>query len=521
MTNTMTTTTVPPATVPPAAAPILEEVAAAVAVAVVDEPPQAALPRALGWAIEILGGGLDEVPLAAIHDVGFVLLRGRSVRLCGGRERVALDLDGVVNDVVDIGDDGGPQEARALVRRERLAWEERVVAPLLRDVAVMQAAVIVAGAPAERTDALVVHALRAILPRLVPSSLAASLSLPRTSSAALRPVIGSPALVLADDNIDHDGIAFAVDVSSAAVVDAARDLSDIARARVVDGGPPLLLADELWELSRLDQIPSEAMRLALRTVHRTMDGIGPVSPALIARLRDRRQDVAVDDVVADAFPAGGFDAMSTRGVLENLVRSEVGYVGVGSDVDAAGRPTGPDLFDVRFVEGELLYYTRDESPLLERRRQLVVCIDEVERLRHKLRELPSQTIVLVEAVVLLAWRDLQVACGPHVATLTMAVAGEDSEAVAEEQGLLRTSLHVDLAHRRAALVEVAALPLPGRVTFSPRPAPLSPTSKSPRRRGLWVRVGGPLWELSDGSTVQTLDPTTSLRALVDGLMRLA
>lgn len=504
----MTTTTSTPAS-----APILEEIAAAVAVGVVDEPPKEALPRALGWAIEIFGGGLDEVPLAAIHDVGFVLWRGRAVRLCGGRLRCALDLDSPMDD-----DDDGSIEARAVVRRERLAWEERVVAPLLRDAAVMQAAVLIAGAPAERVDALVVHALRAILPRLVPSALSQALTLPRTSPAALRPVLESPSLVLADDHDDEDGVAFAVAVPAAVVVDAARDLGGIARARVVEGGPPLLLADELWELARLDQIPSEAMRLALRTVHRTMDDIGPVSPALIARLRDHRQDVVVDDVVADAFPAGGFDAMSTRGVLENLVRSEVGYVGVGSDVDAAGRPTGPDLFDVRFVEGELLYYTRDESPLLEHRRQLVVLIDEVERLRHKLRELPSQTIVLVEAAVLLAWRDLQVACGPHVATLTLAVAGEDADAVAEEQGLLRTSLHADLAHRRAALVDVAALPLPGRVTFSPRPPPPVSTSKPPRRRGLWVRVGGPLWEVGDGVTTQTVDPTTSLRAVVDRLM---
>jgi hypothetical protein len=63
------------------------------------------------------------------------------------------------------------------------------------------------------------------------------------------------------------------------------------------------------------------------------------------------------------------------------------------------------------------------------------------------------------------------------------------------------------------------------VTFSPRPAPVAlsstSTSKGPRRRGLWVRVGGPLWELSDGATMQTLDPTTGLRALVDRLMLMA
>jgi hypothetical protein len=495
-------------------APMLDQIAAALAVCVVDEPPPDALPRTLGWAIELFGGGLDEVPLAVIHDLGFVLLRGRAVRLCGGRERTGLEFDGLVDD------DDGPLEARVVVRRERLVWEERVVVPLLRDPAVMQAAVMIAGSPPERVDALVVHALRALVPRLLSSMPSLSMSL--TSPAVLRPLLESLSAVQAHALTGSGGLA--------AVVDAARDLGEIARARIVEGGPPLLLQDELWELSRLDQIPSAAMRLALRTVHRTMDGIGPMAPALIARLRDRRQDVMVDDVVDDAFPAGGFDAMSTRGVLENIVRSEVAYVGVGADLDAAGRPTGPDLFDVRFVEGELLYYTRDESPLLERRRQLVVRIDEVERLRHKLRELPSQTIVLVEAVVLLAWHDLQAACGPHAARLVLAVGGAHDD-VAEEQGLLQTSLHADLAHRRAEIRDVEALPLPGRVTFSPRPPPSSPSPSSPsslpssssasRLRGLWVRVGGPLWEVSDGKSIQTIDPTSGLRALVDRLVLMA
>jgi hypothetical protein len=191
-------------------------------------------------------------------------------------------------------------------------------------------------------------------------------------------------------------------------------------------------------------------------------------------------------------------------------------VGVGADDHDDGR--GPDLFDVRFVEGELLYYTRDESPLLERRRQLVVHLDEVERLRHKLRELPSQTIVLVEAVVLQAFADLQVAFGPHVVGLSIAVSG-DTDAVAEEQGLLRTSLHAELAHRRAALVDVEHLPLPGRVTFSPRPPPA--TRPALRRRGLWVRVGSARWDLHSGAEVMSLDPATSLRALVDRLLAMA
>jgi hypothetical protein len=211
------------------------------------------------------------------------------------------------------------------------------------------------------------------------------------------------------------------------------------------------------------------------------------------------------------FPAGGFDAMSTRGTLENLVRSEVAYVGVGAEDD----PRRPDLFDVRYVEGELLYYTRDESPLLERRRTVVVHIDEVERSRHKLAELPTQTLVLVEAVILRAHADLQVALGPQVVLTRIAVTGADDVAVAEEQGLLSTSLAEDIAHRRAGLVALSELPALRRVTFSPRPPPTPP----PAVRGwLWVRVGGRVWSVtSEGGTVE-LDPRSQLRLLVDRLM---
>ena len=84
--------------------------------------------------LALVGGGECEA-----HEVEAERDERREAGVIAERQRVALDLDGVVDD------DDGPQEARALVRRERLVWEERVVAPLLRDAAVMQAAVIVAG----------------------------------------------------------------------------------------------------------------------------------------------------------------------------------------------------------------------------------------------------------------------------------------------------------------------------------------------------------------------------------------
>ncbi len=72
-----------------------------------------------------------------------------------------------------------------------------------------------------------------------------------------------------------------------------------------------------------------------------------------------------------AFPVGGFSSISTVGSLENLVTSELIYM----DDPADPKAERPDQFDVRFVEGELLYYARDESVAVRRRRTLVLVFD--------------------------------------------------------------------------------------------------------------------------------------------------
>ncbi len=465
------------------------ELAALLLVATVDEPVGRALRRVLHWATLVWGAGVDEAPLALVHDVGFALLRGHGLRLCGGRERARLD--GILDD-----------EQRARLRGTRLRFEDRVLTTLLRDPSVQAAHIVIAGTPADGQDAVVAHALTSVLPRVL-----AGRRWPAQQIGHLRAAVES-----ADDNDDNDDVnAFvaAVDVGDLA---AAADVLDAVEAPV----SPVLAPEALWELARLDVVPSEAARLALRTVHKTMAALPAPSSSLLSLLKDRRHEVTVeDDHAADEFPAGGFDAMSTRGILENLVRSEVAYVGVGAE----DSPGAPDLFDVRFVEGELLYYTRDESPLLQRRRQLTVLIEEVPRLRHKLVELPTQTLVLCEACVLRAFSDLQQALGASAVTLRLAVSGDDDDVVSEERGVLATSLMSEIAHRRAAIVVPSELPTAGRVTFSPRPPPSVSTK---RNRALWVRVGGPTWTVttSKGEVIE-VEPRDGLRDVVDLLMLMA
>ncbi len=67
-----------------------------------------------------------------------------------------------------------------------------------------------------------------------------------------------------------------------------------------------------------------------------------------------------------ALPVGGWSSLTNSGSPESMVTSELVYMEDGDR---------PDLFDVRFVEGELLYYARDESVALRKRRTLTVVLD--------------------------------------------------------------------------------------------------------------------------------------------------
>ncbi|MSP55270.1 MAG: hypothetical protein EXR69_06665 [Myxococcales bacterium] len=68
-----------------------------------------------------------------------------------------------------------------------------------------------------------------------------------------------------------------------------------------------------------------------------------------------------------AYPVGGFSAISTVGSIENLVSSELAYM--------SDEPGEVDLFDLRWAEGELLYYSRDEGDLHRERRAILISLD--------------------------------------------------------------------------------------------------------------------------------------------------
>jgi hypothetical protein len=476
----------------------LPSLIASLSLVAADEPLPTSALDALRWLMLVWSEGHDHIPLFLIHDLGHLLLRGRDLRFTSSKQ-VSLWFD----------------EERPI----RLAYEDRVVARWATDPTVMEAHVAVAGMPPALRDRAVAHAVTLALgPLLLP------LALPRANPAHVRALVDAADVRLAVSSVDSlrertD------DIWRAVTLDVISRIQPALAARRLFGEA------ELWDIAHLPEVPSESARRAVREVHAASAFVGAADPSALLNLR-RARDVPLDREHADAYPTGGFDAISTRGAFENLVRSEVAYVGAG--IEDAPKPgeRNVDLFDVRFAESELLFYTRDESPLLEERRVLSLVVDRAAELRHKLPELPAQTLVMVLGLCARLQADLVNGLGPLGSFVTIALchataAKEDAAVIQEELALLSLSLRAEVAHRRAQLIASGPAPLdvPGRklVVFSPRPPPTRPGSSEAPQLKAWVRVGSRTWTLHrDGKTdvVEAAEPA-ALRWLADEVLNLA
>lgn len=445
------------------------------------------LQDALGWLRALWEAGHDALPLDLVHDLGTLLVEGRGFCFASSRDLGAW-----------------PEDERAA----RLAHEDRVLGQWAQDPSVADAHLAIAALHIELRAPALVHAIGLALGTAARRAGlgAGNPALLRSSwREALALLAAWPATFGAGEPVDPAWRDWALEQRAAIIMHlGAQPGAPLGEAR-------LFAPEDLWELRHLAALPSESTRLALRELHAATAAIGPVGPGVALVVRRRAQEVAVDDDDASHYPAGGFDALSTRGRFENLVRSEVAYVGEGTDELGS-----IDLFDVRYAQSELLFYTRDESPLFDQRRSLALIIDRPLEQRHKHPELAAQTLVLVDAAALRLQADMVQIFGPAGAELHLRwrTAGPgDREAAAEEASLIALTLADDLAHRRVTLDTITAwdeAPSRGRVVFATH-------GEDPRAEArAWVRVGLPRWQLDD--TSYEVGEPGGLRALLDAIL---
>ena len=131
----------------------------------------------------------------------------------------------------------------------------------------------------------------------------------------------------------------------------------------------LIRASDVFTLENLLDLSGLSQRMAISQAVEAAEWLGDGIPTVI---RPRQRDIGeIPTGMEDesTYPTGGFSSVTTVGSLENIVTSEFMYMERKGEGEA-------DLFDLRYAEGELLYYTRDETVLVRRRRQIYIAIDD-------------------------------------------------------------------------------------------------------------------------------------------------
>lgn len=167
-------------------------------------------------------------------------------------------------------------------------------------------------------------------------------------------------------------------------------------------GARALLGDrEIFTLEHLDVLGSLARRVAVAQIVEAAEALEQALPRRMKRGPQQPRGMVQTHLEDESvYPIGGFASLSNSGSLENLVTSELIYM-----EETAGEEV--DLFDLRYVESELLYYTRDESLHVRRRHVLTFVLPgELEAARFKDPALRWQRLVLAQGLILCAVRRL-------------------------------------------------------------------------------------------------------------------
>ncbi|HEY0251095.1 MAG TPA: hypothetical protein VGC41_06185, partial [Kofleriaceae bacterium] len=172
---------------------------------------------------------------------------------------------------------------------------------------------------------------------------------------------------------------------------------------------------EVFALDHLNVLRDLGSRMTADHISAAAEAIERTLPR---RLPANRLNRGVRDTqLADEslYPAGGFTAITPGGSnanIENLVSSELVYMEDGPE---------PDIFTLRFVEGELLYYTRDDSVFRRHRQVIGIALGaDLDDARVKDRDLPWQRLILALGTIVAAIRWLAEQLGDHALTIRLA-----------------------------------------------------------------------------------------------------
>jgi hypothetical protein len=213
--------------------------------------------------------------------------------------------------------------------------------------------------------------------------------------------------------------------------------------RAVRGCADFLSAEDLFELEHRTALADLGERLARRQVLQAISLMEAAVPRHAVRPPSRSGEVPTRILDEDTYPVGGFSSLSTRGSIESLLQSQLAFM----ETDER-----PDLFDIKFLRDELLYYARDENQFLRRRRTFVFLLHpDLAATRFKDPELPYQRGVLLLALLVLLVRRLTDLLSSDALQFKI-IFLNGADPLAPERELLRTLLPEAIANGTVELL---------------------------------------------------------------------
>jgi vWA domain found in the FtsH ternary systems/N-terminal helical region fused to the FtsH ternary system vWA domain len=328
-------------------------------------PEAQSLGRAAAWVRAALSDAPALPPPGVLADVGWLLERGGQLTAPEGLEVAAPGL-----------------------RRAMRAYEDHLLGRLAADRRFEAAADAVARLDASLRAEAVALLVDQVLRRIGFDGAVA------VTPAAARRVLGRPAAELLALGLAEVRRLEASEGDTGALLAAGYERL-AARTRHAS---VLLTDQDVFTLENLDVLRRLTQRVAIQQMVDAAEQLERTLPRRMRRRPRRRGVTATRIEDENTYPAGGFSSISTSGSMENLVCSELIYMEDGDDFD---------LFDVRYSENELLYYTRDDSVFLRNHRAITILLHpDLTRARFKDAELPWQRLVLLFGLLLCTVRRL-------------------------------------------------------------------------------------------------------------------
>ena len=378
------------------------------------------LPRALGWyrdlSIKCGGRGLL---LSWVYDLGYLLVEGDTFCF---RSLVELSRWPEVE------------------REPRLEYENRLLNWLLRDPGTRQAVESIRQ-DASRDD-LIARTLELLLAPLLDAG-----------GHADAPVVDP--VLLRELSVGHlDPVELALEYDAFAERDDALLAAHRSSLETYFGGRksgPVLGPDDLTEIEHWSAYRRADQRLASRRIGRCAAGFPKIDPGGVTVAEEQEADTELPD--SGYYPSGGYSELANRGALENLVPAELIYMGE----DPFGDDPDPeiDLFTVRVLENETLYFQRDSGQLRRTRRVVHLAVAPDEGLRFQLKWHQDPLVVMVYGLVVRLSEDLgEIFPGDALTIVLHLVCHNDvaRERAAEDRELLRVLLRHEIARGAAEIV---------------------------------------------------------------------